>query len=80
MGKGTVEPRALDDSASRSSNTLTPLQIRILASVTVGATDEEIAEKLHIGAQYVKNQIENIFAKIGTSNRLQAALWAVTNF
>jgi len=51
----------------------------MLASVTVGATDEEIAEKLHISAQYVKNQIEDIFAKIGTSSRLQAALWAITN-
>ena len=66
--------------SSTNSNTLTPLQVKILAFVMVGAKDEEIAEKLNVSAQYVKNQIENIFVKIGTSNRLQAALWAITNF
>jgi len=71
--------KELHNSSSTRSHTLTPLQVRMLASVTVGATDEEIAEKLHISAQYVKNQIEDIFAKIGTSSRLQAALWAITN-
>jgi DNA-binding CsgD family transcriptional regulator len=67
------------DSCSTKSHTLTPLQVRILAFISVGATDEEIAEKLHISVQYVKNQIEDIFAKIGTSSRLQTALWAITN-
>jgi DNA-binding NarL/FixJ family response regulator len=71
------EPHKL---SSTNSNTLTPLQVKILAFVMVGAKDEEIAEKLHVSAQYVKNQIENIFVKIGMSNRLQAALWAITNF
>ena len=73
---GNKEPH---NSSSTSSHTLTPLQVRILAFVTVGATDEEIAEKLHISVQYVKNQIEDIFAKIGTSSRTQVALWAIAN-
>jgi DNA-binding CsgD family transcriptional regulator len=73
---GNKEP--YDISSSRS-HTLTPLQVRILASVTAGAEDEEIAEKLHISTQYVRNQIEDIFAKTGTSSRLQAVLWAITN-
>jgi len=67
------------NSSSTRSHTLTPLQVRILASVTVGVKDEEIAEKLHISTQYVKNQ-KDIFAKTGTSSSLQAALWALTNF
>jgi LuxR family transcriptional regulator of csgAB operon len=73
---GNKEPHA---SSSTRSHTLTPLQVRILAFVTVGATDEEIAEKLHVSVQYIKNQIEDIFAKIGTSSRLQTTLWALTN-
>ena len=73
---GNTEPH---NSASTRSHTLTPLQVRILAFVTAGAKDEEIAEKLHISAQYVRNQIEDIFAKTGTSSRLQAVLWAITN-
>ena len=73
---GNKEPH---DSSSTRSHILTPLQVRILASVTVGAKDEEIAEKLHISTQYVKNQIEDIFDKIGTPSRIQAALWAITN-
>ena len=75
-----MENKEPDNLSSNSSNILTPLQVKILAFVTVGATDEEIAEKLHVSAQYVKYQIENIFVKIGTSNRPQAALWAITNF
>jgi DNA-binding CsgD family transcriptional regulator len=73
---GNKEPH---NSSSTRSHTLTPLQVRILAFVTVGATDEENAEKLYISAQYVNNQTEKIFAKIGTSSRPQAALWAITN-
>jgi hypothetical protein len=34
----------------------------------------------YIGTQYVKNQIEDILAKTGTSSRLQAALWTLTSF
>jgi DNA-binding CsgD family transcriptional regulator len=71
--------KEIHNSSSTRSHALTPLQVRILASVTVGATDEEIAEKLHISVHYAKNQIENIFDKIGTPSRTHAALWAITN-
>lgn len=47
--------------------------------VAVGATNEEIAEKLCISPHTVKTHIFNIFNKIDVSNRLQAGLWAAKN-
>jgi len=70
--EGTDEP-----SSSRSgSELLTPRQIGVLALVAVGATNDEIAEKLCVSPHTVKTHLYNIFKKINVTNRLQAALWA----
>jgi LuxR family transcriptional regulator of csgAB operon len=58
---------------------LTERQIEILALIAVGATNEEIAEKLYISPHTVKNHLYNIFKKINVPNRVQAALWAAGN-
>lgn len=55
---------------------LTPRQTEILAQVTVGASNDEIADRLHISPHTVKTHLYNIFKKIKVTNRLQAALWA----
>jgi DNA-binding CsgD family transcriptional regulator len=44
--------------------------------ISVGAKNEEIADKLFISPNTVKTHIYNIFKKIDVPNRLQAALWA----
>ncbi len=68
------------DKASKSSNTdLTPRQIEILAQIAVGATNDEIADKLCISPHTVKTHLYNIFQKINVPNRIQAALWAAKN-
>jgi DNA-binding CsgD family transcriptional regulator len=58
---------------------LTPREKEILALVSAGAKNEQIAEALHISPNTVKTHIYNIFKKIDVPNRLQAALWAVKN-
>jgi len=58
---------------------LTPRESEILALVSAGAGNEEIADKLCISPHTVKTHIYNIFKKINVPNRLQAALWAVKN-
>jgi DNA-binding NarL/FixJ family response regulator len=58
---------------------LTQRENEILARVAVGATNEEIADRLCISPHTVKTHLYNIFKKISVPNRLQAALWAAKN-
>jgi len=58
---------------------LTQREQQILSLVSVGVSNEEIAERLYISVNTVKTHMYNIFRKIQVSNRLQAALWAAKN-
>lgn len=55
---------------------LTQRELEILNYVSMGAGNEEIADKMNITLNTVKTHIYNIFKKINVPNRLQAALWA----
>jgi DNA-binding NarL/FixJ family response regulator len=55
---------------------LTSREMEILALVSVGANNEEIADKLFISPHTVKTHLYHIFKKINVPSRLQAALWA----
>jgi DNA-binding NarL/FixJ family response regulator len=58
---------------------LTSREMQILALVSAGATNEEIAEKLDLSPHTVKTHLYNVFKKINVPNRFQAALWAAKN-
>lgn len=58
---------------------LTGREVEILSLIAIGATNEEIAERLFISVNTVKTHIYNLFHKIKVPNRLQAALWAAKN-
>ena len=58
---------------------LTAREMEILALVSVGANNEEIADKLFISPHTVKTHLYHIFKKINVPSRLQAALWAAKN-
>jgi DNA-binding NarL/FixJ family response regulator len=58
----------------------TPLSQRereIVALVAQGFKNKEMAEKLFISEQTVKNHLHNIFDKLGVSDRLELALYAI---
>lgn len=63
----------------RNANTLTDREVEVLALITIGATNEDIAEKLFISPHTVKTHLYNIFKKINVNNRFQAALWSAKN-
>jgi len=76
MIKYILEGTDEDKYATQGSEGLTSRQIQILAQVAVGASNDEIAERLNISSHTVKTHLYNIFKKIRVTNRLQAALWA----
>lgn len=53
---------------------LTQREQEILACVARGMTNVEIAEELHIAKATVKSHLSSAFAKLGVSNRTQAAI------
>jgi len=74
----------LDGSSSQGSNgkgrERSPLSTRereIVALVAQGYKNKEMAEKMFISEQTVKNHLHNIFDKLGVSDRLELALYAI---
>jgi two-component system, NarL family, nitrate/nitrite response regulator NarL len=58
----------------------TPLSARereIVTLVAQGYKNKEMAEKMFISEQTVKNHLHNIFDKLGVSDRLELALYAI---
>jgi two-component system response regulator DevR len=58
---------------------LTPQEIAVLALVAEGLTNRQIAVKLYLGEGTVRNYVSSVLAKIGASNRAEAAAYAVKN-
>jgi DNA-binding NarL/FixJ family response regulator len=55
---------------------LTSREIEILSAITLGRSNDRIAEKLCISPHTVKTHVYHIFKKINVSSRLQAANWS----
>lgn len=53
-------------------NALTRREKMILKMVSKGCTNKQIAEKLFISTNTVKNHLKNIFKKLGACNRIEA--------
>jgi DNA-binding NarL/FixJ family response regulator len=58
---------------------LTKRELEVLRLLSDGATNKDIAEKLHISPETVKEHVKHILSKIGVTDRTQAAVWAVRN-
>lgn len=58
---------------------LTGREREILALVTEGMLNKEIAATLHISEQTVKNHLFSVFRKLDVSDRTQAAVFAIRN-
>lgn len=56
---------------------LTAQEMLVLALVAEGLTNRQIAVKLYLGEGTVRNYVSSILAKIGVSNRAEAAAYAV---
>ncbi len=62
---------------ARERNPLSQREREIVALVAQGYKNKEMAEKMFISEQTVKNHLHNIFDKLGVSDRLELALYAI---
>lgn len=85
-GENTLHPEATTTlemdrqewkNAPHVLNPLTPREQDVLAELTKGKSNREIASSLFVTEKTVKTHISNIFTKLQVQDRTQAALYAV---
>jgi len=64
-------------SRNRERSPLSQREREIVSLVAQGYKNREMAEKMFISEQTVKNHLHNIFDKLGVSDRLELALYAI---
>ncbi|GAA1920733.1 response regulator transcription factor [Nocardioides lentus] len=79
-GESPLDPKAarqlLLSRGDRQEPTLSPREVEVLRLVVQGLANKQIAHRLGIRERTVKQHLTNVFARIGVSDRTQAALWA----
>ena len=55
------------------AHSLTEREEMVLSLLAMGASNSQIAERLHLSESTVKFHLRNVFAKLGVSNRTEAA-------
>jgi DNA-binding NarL/FixJ family response regulator len=68
---------ASTEKPARERFRLTRREVEITSAVVAGLSNREIAAKLSLSEDTVKHHLTNIFDKMGASNRLELALFAV---
>lgn len=53
---------------------LTPREREVLACLTMGMTNREIAAELNLAVTTVKSHLSSTYKKLGVANRTQAAM------
>lgn len=71
-----VTDRGADTSPPPASR-LTRRELDVISAIVEGATNKDIGTQFGLSEQTVKNHLSNIFDKLGVSNRLELALYAV---
>jgi DNA-binding NarL/FixJ family response regulator len=72
-----ASPPAITD--ARGSNILTKREHSLVDLVAQGLTNRDISRELKLSEHTVRNYLFRIFNKLGTSNRLELALYAISH-
>jgi DNA-binding NarL/FixJ family response regulator len=70
---------ATNGKSTRERAQLSQREREIIILIAQGYKNKEIAEKMFITEQTVKNHLHNVFDKLGVSDRLELALYAIHN-
>jgi two-component system, NarL family, nitrate/nitrite response regulator NarL len=63
----------------RNTFRITAREMEMITAIVGGYTNRDIAQKFSLSEQTVKHHLTNIFDKLGVSNRLELALFAVNH-
>jgi two-component system, NarL family, nitrate/nitrite response regulator NarL len=63
--------------SSHSPSNLTPKELVIVAGVTQGLRNKDIADRIGTTEQVIKNYLRKIYLKLGVADRLELALFCV---
>jgi DNA-binding NarL/FixJ family response regulator len=58
---------------------LTPREVEVLALITQGMSNQEIADRLYLSINSVKTYIRSAYGKIGASSRARAIAWGLVH-
>ena len=75
-GGGTVNPKPESTWPGREHG-LTVREAEIIALITQGLSNQEIAERSYLSINSVKTYIRTAYRKIGVERRAQAVLWGI---
>ena len=75
-GGGTVNPKPESDWPGKEHG-LTVREAEIIALITQGLSNQEIAERSYLSINSVKTYIRTAYRKIGVERRSQAVLWGI---
>ena len=74
---GQVLAKLRDSTRSQAFSDLSERELKVLALISQGKTNREIAANLYLGEGTVRNYVSNILDKLGLSNRAEATAYAV---
>ncbi len=78
--RASGQDRAADEEAvEQLTEPLTAREKEVLALMVNGSSNSEIAARLFLSEGTIKNQVSNIYSKLGTSDRTRAVLIALKN-
>ena len=75
--RATAVPTQQARAGLRDATALSQREMEIVILVAQGYKNKEMAERMFISEQTVKNHLHNIFDKLGVSDRLELALYAI---
>ncbi|MGO1315325.1 MAG: response regulator [Staphylococcus equorum] len=83
-GEKTIHPQAQSviEAVSKKphfTNKLSKRESEVLAEMTKGKTNKEIAESLFVSEKTIKTHVSHIFNKLQVTDRTQAAIYAMQN-
>ncbi len=77
--KNSAHPSAARIGLREHAAALSQRELEIVVLVAQGFKNKEMAERMFISEQTVKNHLHNIFDKLGVSDRQELALYAIHN-
>jgi len=78
QGQAVIHPRVAQrlKQGQTSDMGLSPREKEVLGLMAEGMSNQDIAATLHIGEKTVKSHVSNVLAKLGVTDRTQAAVYA----